>query len=293
MFYTNYIHIVMNKSGQDPITLSKNQPVSKGDLIAYSYKTNSLDHIHFEVRDGSLFSRDACNPWKYLPNNDNDYSSFEASLTLTPNSGGTECQTVVNVSVPPDQLTFNRVELHILDGSDTPQKVRFYDFCGTNRNRTQEQVDNSSYLEDPNDDSSYLIRISPMYFNSQSFSNNQNAAWGFEFVDLPSLPGGGRVMAKIFDMFDNSISTDYEAYSCSSGETTAATTATATEEPSCGGCNRNDRIWPLTGDTSVDLPQALAYGPRKHSSGRYIIYRIVLIFRESKFLQRAVFERIR
>ena len=90
-----------------------------------------------------------------MPNGDNDYSSFEATLTLTPNYDGTECQAVVNVSVPPYQLTFNRVELHILDSSDILQKVRFYDFCGTNSNRTQEQVDNSNYLEDPNDESSY------------------------------------------------------------------------------------------------------------------------------------------
>ena len=215
MFYTNYIHVVMNKSGNDPITLSNNQFVSKGDLIAYSNRTATLDHIHFEVRVESLFRNNSCNPWKYLPNSDNDYSSFEASLTLTPNYDGIECQAVVNVSVPPDQLTFNRVELHILDSSDTPQKVRFYDFCGTNRNRTQDEVDNSNYLEDPDDESSYLIHISPMFFNSQSFSNNQNAAWGFEFVDLPSLPGGGRVMAKIFDVFKNSVSTAYSAYSCS------------------------------------------------------------------------------
>ena len=217
MFYSTYIHVVLDKDGEDPITLTEGQFVSKGDLIAYSNRTATLEHIHFEVRDGSLFSRDACNPWKYLPNIDNDYSSFEALLTLTQNSGGTECQAVVNVSVPPDQLTFNRVELHILDSSDTPQKVRFYDFCGTNRNRTQEQVDNSSYLEDPNDESSYLIHISPMFFNSQSFSKNENASWGFEFVDLPSLPGGGRVMAKIFDVFDNSLSTDYVSYNCTGG----------------------------------------------------------------------------
>ena len=216
-FYSTYIHVVLDKDGEDPIILTEGQLVSKGELIAYSNRTATLEHIQFEVRAGSLFSKDACNPWKYLPNSDNDYSSFEASLTLTPNYDGTECQAVVNVSVPPDQLTFNRVELHVLDSSDTPQKVRFYDFCGTNRNRTQEQVDNSSYLEDPNNGSSYLIHISPMFFNSQSFSKNENASWGFEFVDLPSLPGGGRVMAKIFDVFDNSLSTDYVSYNCTGG----------------------------------------------------------------------------
>ena len=230
MFYTNYIHVVMNKSGQNPITqLAIGQSVSKGQHIAYSNGTSSLDHIHFEVRVGSVFRRDCCNPWKYLPNSDNDYSSFEAELSLTPNYNSIDCQAVVNVSVPPNLLTFNRVELHILDSSDTPQKVRFYDMCGTNVNHIQGQVDNSTYQDDPDDySSSYLIRISPMFFNSKSYDKNERAGWGFEFVDLPSLSGGGRVMAMIFDVFGNNKSTEFLSYTCSNGTTTAPTTNSTT-----------------------------------------------------------------
>ena len=39
--------------------------------------------------------------------------------------------TVVNVSIPPDQLTMNRVELHILL-SDGVESVRTFDFCEDN-----------------------------------------------------------------------------------------------------------------------------------------------------------------
>jgi murein DD-endopeptidase MepM/ murein hydrolase activator NlpD len=277
-FYTNYIHIVMS-DGQNPISLTNGQSVGKGQHIAYSNGTPSLDHIHFEVRVGSYRKEYACNPWKYLPNSDNDYSSFEAELSLTPNYNSIDCQAVVNVSVPPNQLTFNRVELHILDSSDTPQKVRFYDMCGTNVNYTQGQVDNSTYQDDPDDySSSYLIRISPMFFNSKSYDKNERAGWGFEFVDLPLLSGGGRVMAKIFDVFGNSHSNGYFNYTCSDGGNTSSTTATSsttpTEESSCSGCTRNDRIWPISGTTTVDLPQSVPYGSRRYSSsGSYNFHR--------------------
>ena len=171
------------------------------------------------------------------------------------------------MSVPPNLLTFNRVELHILDSSDTPQKVRFYDMHGTNTNRTTSQINDQNYREDPNDASSYLIRISPKtFFYNPDTNLPASAEYGFEFVDLPSLAGGGRVMAKIFDVFGNSIQTDYTS---SEGTTTAPTT-TATEESSCSGCTRNDRIWPISGTTTVDLPQSVPYGSRRYSSsGRY------------------------
>ena len=234
VFYTNYIHIVMNKSGADPISLMSGDSVTKGQKIAYSYGTSSLEHIHFEVRVNSLYQKAACNPWKYMPNSANDYSSFQVTLSVTPNYNGINCQAVVNVSVPPNQLTLSRVEFHIVDASNLPQPVRFYDMCGTNYNRTQSQVDNSDYLGNISNPSSYHIIISPMFFNSQSYSKNQNAGYGFEFIDLPQLGAGGTVMARVIDVFDNSVSSEYVGYSCplaaegvieSQRATEAATTA--------------------------------------------------------------------
>ena len=189
--------------------------MNKGDLIAYSEGTASLDHIHFEIRAGSVFQRSCCNPWKYLPNDANDYSSFQATLSLTPNYDGIDCEAVVNVSVPPDQLTFNRVELHIVNNNDEAQEVRFFDMCGANTNHTLEEMDNWEYKDDPSDSSSYIIRISPQFFNSQSFGQGESAGYGFEFIDLPPLSGSGKVMAKILDVFGNSLSTGYQTYTCS------------------------------------------------------------------------------
>ena len=225
-FYSNYIHVVLS-NGTDTISLSDDQEVKRGDLIAYSNRTASLEHIHFEIRVGNLFQANACNPWKYLPNDANDYSSFEATLSLTPNYNGIDCEAVVNVSVPPDQLMFTRVELHIIDNNDEAQEVRFFDMCGANSNHTLDEMDDWEYRDDPSDSSSYVIRISPERFNSQSFEKGESAGYGFVFIDLPPLSGSGRVMAKIFDVFDNSLQTDYVMYTCSSD------TPVDTTDPSC------------------------------------------------------------
>ena len=294
--YTNYQQISLVKSGgEDPITLPLGHNVEKGDLIAYGYRESNFVNIHFEVRDGGTISKYSSNPWKYMPNSANDYTSFDtASVSLKTNYNNVECQAVVNVSVPPNLLTFNRVELHNLDSSDTPQKVRFYDMCGINTNRTTSQINDQNYREDPNDASSYLIRISPKpFFYNPDTNLPASAEYGFEFVDLPSLAGGGRVMAKIFDVFGNSTPTDYFDYTCSEGTTTAPTTTTTssttatssttpTEESSCSGCTRNDRIWPISGTTTVDLPQSVPYGSRRYySSGRYSILWLKVSFKVS------------
>lgn len=193
----------------NPINLVIGDPVSKGELIAYSYQTN-FPHIHFEVRAGGLHQKRACNPWKYLPNS----GSFQPSLSVTPNYNNDDCSAVVNVSVSPDQLTLTRIELHIVDMSDQPQEVRFYDMCGANSNHSHSQMDDSTYQDGP---SSYEIRISPMFFNSQSYANNEDASYGFEFIHLPPLMGIGKIMAKAIDVFDNDVNTQYVTYACSLG----------------------------------------------------------------------------
>ena len=202
----------MNKDGADMITLTEGQTVQKGDLIAYSKGTLSLNHTQFEIRVGGLYSKNACNPWKYMPNDANDYSSFEATLDLLPNYHGIDCEAVVNVSVASDQLTFTRIELHIID-NEQPQEVRFYDMCGANSNHSKAEMDDWEYQDDPSDSSSYIIRISPSTFSGTSTV----AKYGFEFVGLPLLSGSAKVMAKIFDVFDNSLNTVYEIYTCVGG----------------------------------------------------------------------------
>ena len=203
------------ENGEDPISLTYEQEVKKGDVIAYSNRTETggtvFPHIHFEIRVGSVHLIDACHPWKYMPNDANDYSTFDATLDLIPNYNGIDCEAVVNVSVPPDQLTLTRIELHIIDNNDQPQEVRFYDMCGANRILNATEMDDWEYR---NKTASYTIRISPFFFNSQSYGKNERAKYGFEFIYLPTLTGSGKVLAQIFDIFDNSLNTEYETYTC-------------------------------------------------------------------------------
>jgi hypothetical protein len=86
--------------------------------------------------------------------------------------------------------------------------------CGANSNHSKAEMDDWEYQDDPSDSSSYIIRISPKIFNSQSFGNDESAEYGFEFINLPPLSGSGKVMAKALDIFDNSINTEYKTYQC-------------------------------------------------------------------------------
>ena len=134
--------IVMSKEGgSDPIVLTEGQQIQKGQLIAYTYGTSNLDHLEFQIRHGGRYSKHCSNPWKYMPNDVNDYSSFDATLSLTPNYHGIDCEAVVNVSVPQDQLTFNRIELHIVDNNDQLQEVRVYDMIGANFDHSKTAMD--------------------------------------------------------------------------------------------------------------------------------------------------------
>ena len=194
-FYSNYQHMFNE-------TVAVDQVVSKGDLIGYSYKSfpSEFQHLHFEIRAGGLAQRHSCNPWKYLPNMDNSYSTFEANVTLTPNNNSLPCEAVVDISVPPDQLTFNRIELHV-NGGDV---IRVFDMCEDNLEHSFDELD-LPLLEGN-------IYITPNRFNSQSYGKGEPLTYGFEFLDLPTP--GGTVVAKAYDVFGNFVETPQATYVC-------------------------------------------------------------------------------
>ena len=207
MFYVNYIHIVN-------ATVTEGQSVTKGQIVAYSFRTE-FEHLHFEVRAGGLFSANACNPWKYLPNIDNNYTSFVANIELHPNFNDLNCEAVVNVSVPAYQLTMNRIELHITtDGVDS---VRVFDFCEDNLNlgdRTIVELDNPLFEGE--------LYISPGLFNSRSFEREENATYGFHFLNLPETSAGASTLyAMAYDVFGNNVETPPMQYVCTSSSTSA------------------------------------------------------------------------
>ena len=99
---------------------------------------------------------------------------------------------IVNVSVPPDQLTFNRIELHVNNIS------KVYDMCEDNLDHTFSEMDNSEF-------ENFLV-ISPATFNSNSYGNGDHAKFGFVFKNV-STAQGDVIVAKAFDVFGNVVMT--------------------------------------------------------------------------------------
>ena len=173
--------------------------VNKGDIIGYSNASKSgFPHIHFEIRVGRRYQKFSCNPWKYLPNANN---SFTTNFTLTANQN---CKAIVNISVPPNQLTFDRIELHVNNG--TGNHMYFYDMCYANMIYTVSDMDKVKFGDN--------LRISPKRFNSRSYGKNEWAAYGFEFFSLPQA-SGGTLFAKAYDVFGTSVTTAQTTYNCS------------------------------------------------------------------------------
>ena len=174
------------------VTVEEGQHVNKGDLIGHSNAslTSGFEHIHFEIRAGGFLQRHACNPWKYLPNPNNDYSTFTADVRLTVNSSDGTYKATVNVSVPPDQLTFNRIELY-----SEHRLIRTFDMCEDNFHRSFEELDNP--LIDGN------ILISPSRFTSSSYPNGEWANYDFHFFNISTTEACGTITVKVFDIFEN------------------------------------------------------------------------------------------
>ena len=183
-------------------SVSANQNVHKGQLIGRSGASSSgFPHLHFEIRVGRRYEKFSCNPWKYLPNPNNDYFAFTANFSLTsPRS----CKAIVNISVPPNQLTFDRLELHVDYGSGDHMYV--YDMCYANMIYHDNNVMDRVKFGDN-------LRISPRRFNSQSYGKNEWAAYGFEFFNLPEA-SPGTMYAKAYDVFGNSVRTASTTYNC-------------------------------------------------------------------------------
>ena len=245
-------------------TVSENQEVMKGQIIAYSFRSDNafsqFEHLHFEVRVGGLFQANCCNPWKYLPNVNNNYTFFDADVQLYPNYNDLNCEAVVNVSIPADQLTMNRIELHITNAG--VNSIRTFDFCEDNLDHTFSELDNPLFEGN--------LYISPGRFNSRSFERGENATYGFHFLSLPETQSDDATLQAIaYDVFGNGVHTSTMQYTCT-GNNSITSTAPSSSEPQTTtpstviveASNRNDRIWPVGQSSSVDLPQSSPFGPR-------------------------------
>ena len=191
-FYSNYMHMQLNTA----VTMGQN--VAKGQLIGYSSHSQSgFEHLHFEICVGRPNMINCCNPWKYLPNADNDYSSFKANVTRS----STACNVTVNISVPNNQLTFNRIELHVDYGKGN--HVHEYDMCQESLIYTPRDMDKRKFRDN--------VEIFPGRFTRRSYDRNEHPEYRFEYFKLPQADG--TMYAKVYDVFSNSVTTTQHPYS--------------------------------------------------------------------------------
>ena len=114
---------------------------------------------------------------------------------------------MVNVTVPHDQLTLNRIELHSDDGQTTD--VRVYDMCAANLVHSIAVMDDSLFEEN--------LYNSVAWFNSKSYGISEPDMYGFEFFNLPQTKAqnGGIVWARVLDVFGNTLlSSAHSFYEC-------------------------------------------------------------------------------
>lgn len=129
--YSNYLHL-----SRQSARLRVGASVSTGDVIGAvgMTGTTSFSHLHFEVRAGSLYSKDAKNPLGYLPRRHNVAPVVAA--TAQTSVGGIPAVSVT-VTTAPDDVDLNEVTLHIYDKRRVEVDRRTVQFnqrvnCGTN-----------------------------------------------------------------------------------------------------------------------------------------------------------------
>lgn len=212
---------------------------------------SQFEHLHFEVRVGGLFQANCCNPWKYLPNSNNSYTSFTADIQLYPNYNNLNCEAVVNVSIPPNQLTMNRIELHIRNTG--VESVRVFDFCEDNLNHTFDELDNPLFEQQ--------LYVSPGRFNSRSYERKENATYGFHFVNLiETQPDSGTLMAVAYDVFGNRVETPWMRYACTVPQSSTSSSNPqhlTTLSTSAAGARYRSRLVGLIGVASAIIVIAI------------------------------------
>lgn len=208
-YYANYLHLlnstVVGRAWDGfSSTFNTSMIVRQGDLLGHTdvdeRASQPFPHLHFEIRERGRFQRNCCHPWKYLPTPNEVSESFEAEVQLIPNPDGALCVVNVTVSVPPDRLTFNRVQLQV---SSRLQPYEF-DFCEANLANEDPSILDDPYFED-------FLHIAPSRFSSRSFERNEHAEYIFHFYNLvPSET----VYATACDAYGNCVRTEEVGYSC-------------------------------------------------------------------------------
>ena len=148
--YSNYLHV----SASLVVT---GQEVAMGEPVARSGASESgFPHLHFEIREGSVWRKDTVNPLRYLPYTDTVRHSIAITQVLPSRA------VWLRVTGPADELDINQVTVTMR--SLATQRVldsRTLDYEARNRRYDGDPV----LLDEPDLDS---VLIQPHAFNSAS-----------------------------------------------------------------------------------------------------------------------------
>ena len=147
--YSNYLHIRQSLVVTD-------QVVGTGQPVALSGVSDSgFAHLHFEIRQGSFFRRDAVNPLRYLPYPD----SLRQTVTIT--EVQTSAAVWVQATWPADELDVQGVRLRVFGPGQQLLDERRLDYEA----RNLQYLGDPAVLDNPDLDN---IFIAPQRFGSAS-----------------------------------------------------------------------------------------------------------------------------
>jgi hypothetical protein len=111
-YYCNYLHMLTN-------TVETGYLVTQGITVGLTGGTESLDHLHFEIRRGGYYQRNAINPFVYLPYTDTLGHTAIISGVYVHTASMTPTVTArVVVTALANELDFNRLALTVTDGTE-------------------------------------------------------------------------------------------------------------------------------------------------------------------------------
>lgn len=183
-YYSNYIHV-------SKTYVVEGEEVTKGQVIGESGVSESgFPHLHFEIREGGIYSSNTTNPWKYLPYNDTVDAHQIRDINLT--KAGETWNISVQTATPNTELDFNRVEVE-LRAQGVVVQVLVFDFVAFSSS-----INDISDLDDPVRDG---LVITPHIFNART----PFAVWDLTFYAVPASTSVTSIVVNAYDIMGNKI----------------------------------------------------------------------------------------
>ncbi len=182
-YYCNYLHL-------STTAVITGDWVTQGEAVGTTgASTSGFEHLHFEIRQGGYYQRNAINPFAHLPYDaTNDYKVEISQVSVDPTSTDNPLSVLLTVTGPRHELDLNRFTLSVDDHR------RMLDFNNLNRAQTNS---NPEVLDSPYQDD---ICIVPARFNTSSDVYRLSLA----FHQMPGDPPY-TITAQAADLFSTTV----------------------------------------------------------------------------------------